>query len=526
MAARVPPIATPELVEEIWNEVSREYGERPMTSQRTGAAQPAVVPLEALLGQDGPAFVTTAYAAILHRAPDKAGAAYMQAQLAAGRSKILLLGQLRYSPEGEQVGVDIPGLRRRFRVHRVYALPLVGPVMRAANAVVRRTGLSHTLAGAPAGGVAVAESPIASDAPGRSGAVPSAARGAVPVISMADPELERQVAQLDSRLDAMEDSLTASLLALADRVAAQTARLDRLARLEAMLEDGSLATKLDAADALRLGADSRLAQVEATVAQNRQDVIDQQRRIGLMLEALRRRSGPVSAEELAELNAQDDHAFDSLYVAFEDRFRGTREDITQRQRFYLPILAEANAGSPDRPIVDVGCGRGEFLELMRDQGLTARGVDFNDSMAEACRALGLDAVAGDAVSYLAQQTPGSLGAVTGFHIIEHLPFKVMVRLFDEALRALAPGGVMIFETPNPANLLVGSRWFYMDPTHRNPLPAEMVAMIAEARGFTRISIVELHPSGLHFAGGDPVLRAELDRLFHGPQDYALLARKA
>lgn len=84
---------------------------------------------------------------------------------------------------------------------------------------------------------------------------------------------------------------------------------------------------------------------------------------------------------------------------------------------------------------------------------------------------------------------------------------------------------MVFETPNPANLLVASRWFYLDPTHRNPLPGEMVAMIAEARGFTRVSIVPLHPMTQHFGGEPSVLRDELDTLFHGPQDYALLARK-
>ncbi|MEJ1978905.1 MAG: class I SAM-dependent methyltransferase [Acetobacteraceae bacterium] len=202
-----------------------------------------------------------------------------------------------------------------------------------------------------------------------------------------------------------------------------------------------------------------------------------------------------------------------------------RADIKDRQCFYLPVLAESRAGTPDRAIVDVGCGRGEFLELMRDEGLTARGVDANESMVAACRDAGLDCVLDDAVGYLARQAPDSLGAVTGFHIIEHLPFKTMIRLFDEALRALAPGGVLVFETPNPANILTASRRFYLDPTHRNPLPHEMVAMVAEARGFTRISVVDLHPAMERFGGNDPVLRAELDRLFYGPQDYALLARK-
>ena len=309
------------------------------------------------------------------------------------------------------------------------------------------------------------------------------------------------------------------MLAMNDTLEQQAARL---ARLEGEVSGAPMPADANTASkVLRATLDQRLSRAEALVAQNREEVVDQQRRIGLLLEAMRSGGGRVPDA----LRIEDDHAVDGLYVDFEDRFRGTRADIKQRLRFYLPILAESQAGTAERPIVDVGCGRGEFLELLYDEDLTARGADLNAAMVEACRSRGLDVTAEDALTYLASQQAASLGAVTGFHIIEHLPFKTMVRLFDAAFLALAPGGVMVFETPNPANLLVASRWFYLDPTHRNPLPGEMVAMIAEARGFTRISIVDLHPMDAHFTGGDPELRAQLDKIFHGPQDYALLARK-
>jgi O-antigen chain-terminating methyltransferase len=252
-------------------------------------------------------------------------------------------------------------------------------------------------------------------------------------------------------------------------------------------------------------------------------VAEQDRRLAAIIETLR--SEPALGRLAATIAQPKDHTLDPLYVAFEDVFRGTRADIKQRQRFYLPTLADVNAGTPARPILDIGCGRGEFLELLKEEGLTARGVDANVTMASLCQDMGLDAVVDDAVSYLSRQESGSLGAVTGFHIVEHLPFATMVRLFDEALRALAPGGAMIFETPNPANVIVGSYTFYMDPTHIRPLPGQMMVMIATARGFDPAAVVELHPMDKRFKGGDPVLREELDALFHGPQDYALIARK-
>ncbi len=216
---------------------------------------------------------------------------------------------------------------------------------------------------------------------------------------------------------------------------------------------------------------------------------------------------------------------DRLYVAFEDRFRGTRADIKHRQSVYIDVLRWAGAGTAERPIVDVGSGRGELLELLGESGLTAKGVDLNTAMVAKCHAHGLDCTQGDAVAYLEGLEPSSLGAVTGFHIIEHLPFPVMVALLDASLRALAPGGLVIFETPNPANFTVASRWFYLDPTHRNPLPAEMVSMIAGARGFSDVEIRVLHPMAARFTAQDERLGAQLDELFHGPQDYALIARK-
>src|SRR5262249_51947932 len=151
---------------------------------------------------------------------------------------------------------------------------------------------------------------------------------------------------------------------------------------------------------------------------------------------------------------------------FHDDFRGTREEIKDRLRVYLPIVKEVGPGTA----LDVGCGRGEWLELLRDEGVQARGVDLNRHMIEDCRQRGLDVVPMDALTHLRGIPDASLAAVCGFHLVEHLAFDAFIMLLDETVRVLRSGGVAIFETPNPANLLVGSCNFYQDPTHRAPIP--------------------------------------------------------
>ena len=215
---------------------------------------------------------------------------------------------------------------------------------------------------------------------------------------------------------------------------------------------------------------------------------------------------------------------DGLYVAFEDRFRGTRDDIKQRVAVYLPIVRAAGAGVADAPLLDVGCGRGEWLELLREEQLQARGVDANPVAVAGCQARGLDVVAADALDHLHALPDESLGAISAIHVIEHLPFARLVELFDEARRVLRQGGVVIFETPNPENLVVGACNFYYDPTHERPLPPEPFRFILESRGFERVDIMRLHPDthpvDLSFLPAE--LAGVLAQRLFGPQDYALV----
>ena len=537
-------------------------------AESEAAATPSVsgpaLDLSDMAALDDQAFLDRAYHAILRRPPDEAGNRHYLSALTSGESRIRILGELRYGVEGRAVGCTVPGLRRRFLVHRLYRLPILGRLIRTATALVALPGLMRDVVRLAIEVHALRTQIEQADQTQAHQALEARIRTwtdyterAVDRAQKARHHHAQRLDELAERLDRLagrldEEPWADPLLSLAERsderFSDQAERLRQLAHEAAQdARDRQLISALAGAFAAFReelgwsGDGPALAQrLTALLAEHRNlgrhavaaseetrvGLRDQERRLSLLLEQTRRwMAHGIDAEAPAKVEELQERLLDPLYVAFEDRFRGSRADIKQRQRVYLGLLQEVGAGQSGRPIVDVGSGRGELLELLGEAGLEACGVDLNQSMVALCLHAGLHCVLDDAVSYLGKLEAGSLGAVTGFHIIEHLPFATFVALLDASLRALAPGGIVIFETPNPANLLVASRWFHLDPTHRNPLPSEMVSMIAEARGFTQVGIRELHPMPQRFAAKDDVLAAQLDAMFHGPQDYALIARK-
>lgn len=216
----------------------------------------------------------------------------------------------------------------------------------------------------------------------------------------------------------------------------------------------------------------------------------------------------------------------TFYIDFEDRFRGSRAAIADRQSRYLPLVDAAVAGRAEARGVDIGCGRGEWLELLRGRGVGAVGFDLDHGMVESCVRLGLDARTGDGIAWLESCIEGSLDVVTAFQVIEHLDFPGLLRLLDATLHALAPRGVAIFETPNPENLLVGAHTFHIDPSHQRPIPPQTAEFLARQRGFPRVEILRTNP----FPDADRIaepgeVAARLNALLYGPQDYALVVWK-
>ena len=277
-----------------------------------------------------------------------------------------------------------------------------------------------------------------------------------------------------------------------------------------------------ATDDLRKSLEAASRNAGEQIAAVRREVMFQQRRLSRVAEMLGNDSA--SHGEVAPLVRNQ--RLDALYEAFEDKYRGSRADIKQWLVVYLDRLKLTGAGQAESPVVDIGCGRGEWLELLRENGLVAYGIDVNSMMVERTISLGLDARVADLITHLRTLSDASRSAITAFHIVEHLPFETLIDFLDEALRVLLPGGMLILETPNPENMRVGATTFYNDPTHRNPIPPEPLRFIVEHRGFSDVEIERLHPSPeserLKGEGWDI---AHLNALLFGPRDYAIIARR-
>ncbi len=185
---------------------------------------------------------------------------------------------------------------------------------------------------------------------------------------------------------------------------------------------------------------------------------------------------------------------DNFYRAFEETHRGPRELIKSRLGIYLPFVEPLSVIYNGAETIDLGCGRGEWLEIMQKVGFDALGVDLDDGMLAACRELGLKVQTKEAVEFLKALPEASQVVVSGFHIVEHLPFPLLQVLVQEALRVLKPGGLLILETPNPENVVVGTASFYLDPTHNHPIPPGLLSFLPEHYGFERVKILRLQES--------------------------------
>lgn len=213
---------------------------------------------------------------------------------------------------------------------------------------------------------------------------------------------------------------------------------------------------------------------------------------------------------------------DSFYSAFEDLYRGSRDLIRQRARVYVPLLQALVQMDPDPCALDLGCGRGEWLEVLEENGLAAVGVDHDPDMLAKAAERGLTVIENKALDSLRRQPDNSLMLVSAFHLVEHIPFDDLKTLAAQSLRVLKPGGVLIMETPNPENIQVGASEFYLDPTHHRPIPPKLLAFVPRYFKYARTRIVRLRETVNPEDPGDITLMQVLQGV---SPDYAVVAQK-
>lgn len=219
------------------------------------------------------------------------------------------------------------------------------------------------------------------------------------------------------------------------------------------------------------------------------------------------------------------------YFRFEDHCRGSREHIKDMQKGYVEYFKGKDN------VLDLGCGRGEFLELLKENEIPAIGVDFYPNFVCYCRDLGMNVEYADAVEYLKSQRDNSVGGIFASQLIEHLPFGRVVELCQIAHAKMQEGAYIIIETPNPASLSMFTHAFYIDPSHNKPVHPYTLQYVFNITGFKDVHVVYTDvsklPEGLPELKGENIENMEefnaairqLNDVIYGSQDYALIARR-
>ena len=335
-------------------------------------------------------------------------------------------------------------------------------------------------------------------------------------------------------LDARVQSAEADWSALAERLGAIDASRAALATSLHTVETGLAERDRWFADiGNRDSAHARaIADLRAAVAYLRAQIADRDRRIDALLAEVSGRRTPTASDPApAPLPPPaDTNALDTW--AFAQAFHGDEGSVKTHQARYLRYFTGAS------DVLDVGCGRGEFLELLRDAGITARGVDLSNDMVLRCREKELDVLKADLLPYLAALPDASLGGVFASQVIEHLPTPVLLAFVRLAYDKLRPDGILVVETLNPECLLVHYRWFWMDLTHVRLIHSETLKFLLVTTGFRDLEGQLIGPREpapllppLQLAGDTAALEQfnaatdHLNRLLHGSPDYALIARR-
>lgn len=537
-----PNLDVQQLMHEIRASVANQHrpaGEgqsQPATGATNGNLKPAEhYHVNDLLRFHGEDFVRNAYLVLLGREPDEAGMAHHLDQLASGRfNKIDVLSSLHSSQEGSATQVKLTGLSLPVTVRRLGRIPVIGYIVRLMVAVARLPVLIQHQNQFEFYNWSQQQRIIASQDHHHRELSETLQQVSAQILEIMQRAAEQQQANelslrqyadlmvkhhefasaIEARLAGSDDSS----LKLSEQISSQAQQLAQLQQIASQQKAETQQLHQHLSSQIREDLQSlMLRQQKADV-----ELLMQERRLTVLLDQITRDAATQNSS-VAEVAAYEaDHLLDALYASFEDQFRGPREEVSRRLQVYIPILKEAEITGG---VLDIGCGRGEWLQLLNSEGIKAQGVDHNRVFIEECRAAGLDVVENDALIYLRNLPAESLNAVTIFHLVEHLPLETLIKVVDEIVRTLKPGGLLIVETPNPENIIVGSYTFYADPTHRNPIPSQTLQFLLEARGLRRQDVLKLRARDEVKLPGDGELVSRFNEYFYCAPDYAVIARK-
>ena len=492
---------------------------------------------------EGTKFIKSIFKGILRREPAEEEVKYLLQELQT-KNKLSTISKIRYSKEGKEKNIFVKNLSRYYKKEKIFRYRIIGPAIKLFFIV---KNLPQKLAALDRfeSFTRLKFQEIQNDIDNKVRVIGNRVQTttstqeefinkSISKIESYFHELEKYVNELEEKKASKEsvrrfqegiNQLDFNISILKERVAI---RYDQIA--SNLQEQDNNITGINQ-DVKTINQDVKSTQRYVRNVVKNKEVLNE-----LLKEARERLPSVFTAKETMELINQQQDSLDPFYAGFEDKFRGTREEIKTKLEIYLKDIKilhnkinKKNVGKGNKKsikIIDLGCGRGEWLEILQYQGYHAIGIDHNHSFIDECQKLKLKVQEEDIFSFLEQQDKNSFDVMTAFHIIEHLPLQKQVKLLDEVLRVLKPGGMMILETPNPENLLIGSCYFYMDPTHKNPLVPESLHFLVQERGFQETMVRRLHKySDFHEVSESELEDEFRQRWFYSEMDFAVIAYK-
>jgi len=410
--------------------------------------------------------INSIYEVALGRSADATGLAFYQEEMDNGVPPLLLVGLLMSSREARQMGERLPGFAAYFYLAYLYRWSKKVGAGWLVCAIARGFSAVHRLSDQLSG-------------PGENLRLNEAGgKNSTDSVAELNEKVDARLGALMGRVTALEDSLS---------------QLDKGLRV--------MVGRVNAAQ----GADRRPAAPCVISSEELERKID-------------------APADPAGFCLQD--VLEQYYLAFENSHRGTEDRIWAKLEVYMPEIEKFQAVPGALPVLDLGCGRGEWLRFLGERKVVAKGVDTNSVMVRECQSQALNVSHSDLLSALKQTKDRSLAGVSAFHVAEHLPFSVLYECVLLSWGKIAHGGLLIMETPNPENVLVGSHTFYHDHTHRNPLTPSAMEFLFRHIGFQNVYIKRLnpYPEGARVPGDDP-LTDRVNGHFCGPQDFAVVGQK-